>query len=164
MRGALLEVKGYVWWELARLGHVLQNGEGPNLIVDDGLEWIAGRLQNAWGTWNHIESMKAGNGDAYPTSADSALDGALYAEEDTDYGTDQYGDLGGYGINSGAANTVLWRAQFTHPGSVATIEEIGLFTSDDVMLARFKTGTIAGMAAGDTITVAWAITVGILGA
>jgi len=172
MRGALLEVSGYVRWKHTDPGggRIFQQGEGHNLIVDDGLEWIAGRLQENWdhpveGPWLPISVMKAGDGADPVLFSDSALAGTIYDEMATSHSTDVNGDLGGQGVNYGLANTVLWNAQFTHPGDAATtdIEEFGLFNADDIMLARFLSGTISGMTNGDLITVAWAITVGTMG-
>ncbi len=168
MHQALLQVSGHVWWkEKDPSGLILRYGDGPNLIVDDGLEWIAGMLQTQDAIFYNIDSMQAGNGDATPAFDDEAIQGDLWADESTDHGTHISGDLGGDadGINVGAANTVLWRALFTAPGAVASIEEIGLFcATDDRMVARFLTGTIDNITAGNTITVAWAISIGTLGA
>jgi hypothetical protein len=173
MRGAVVPVKGYVQWDLVRNGFSLTHGEGPNLVTQCGLDWIADRISNIGDSspGDDMQYIKAGTSDKDTAMTDVDIDGTLWmAQVCGNDGGDPAGEPGGTGINPGEANTVLWRAKLTYDADVHSaliVREMVLGTTNvkDALpniLARFLTGPegIRGYVDGDSIVVVWALTIG----
>jgi hypothetical protein len=124
---------------IAEDGSVASRVEVPNLVVDRGLAWIAQRMNGQGAALSYMAFGRSGNGV-------SAGDSGLYAET-------------GRAPLSARVNGTSTTYTATFPPSIATgtLAELGIFTSDGVMLSR-TTFPAQNKEASATANVTWTIT------
>ena len=138
-----LRLSGWVIWELRNAaGVLLFRDEGPNLVVDDGLELIADLLIGGGTAPTH---MAIGSDGTAPDPGDSALGSELTRVAFTSA--------------TAVAAVVTWVGTFGAGVGTGTVEEAGIFnaTPAGMLLCRTIHGAFA-KAAGDTLTITWTLT------
>ena len=138
-----LKLSGWVIWELRNAaGVLLFRDEGPNLVVDDGLELIADLLIGGGTAPTH---MAIGSDGTAPDPGDSALGTELARVAFTSA--------------TAAGAVVTWVGTFGAGVGTGTVEEAGIFnaTPAGVLLCRTIHGAFA-KAAADTLTITWTLT------
>ena len=132
--------------------HTLENGSVTqyslkNLVVDSGLRYIASRMKDATAT--AMTHMAIGSGSTTPVGANTTL------------GT----ELGRVALTSTlvSTNTVVYNATFPAGTGTGTVTEAGLFnnptTGMGTMLSRSLFALAIPKGGGDSLTVAWTITI-----
>lgn len=126
-------------------GQIKAEQEIKNLVVNNGLAFIASRMKDA--TAAAMSHMAIGAGTAAAAPGDSAL------------GT----ELGRIGLTSTTvtANAVAYVATFPAGTGTGAVTEAGLFNaaSAGTMLCRTKFAVV-NKEAGDTMSITWTVTIG----
>lgn len=169
-------VTGRLWVTIKNeKGETKQEFDVPNLVVDDGLEYIADRMKDGSGgtfsTRDEMEFMEIGHGAADGTAATPAA-----------ANTQLEGAKGGNGNTrkqctvAVAANTITYTATFAAgestgfstsatPAGTGEIVEAGIFdhqTNDFAAGARMLCRTTflpVNKEAGDSMTITWQVTI-----
>lgn len=124
-------------------GKIKQEFETTNLVVDDGLDHIASRLNSTPTAMSH---MALGSGSTAAASSDTALGSELARVAfDSDNVTN---------------NAIAYVATFSAGTATGSIEEAGVFnaSSAGTMLCR-TVFSVVNKAATDTLTVTWTVTI-----
>jgi len=128
-------------------GAVVDSFIVPNLVVQDGLDWIAARMYDV-NSPNQMSHMAIGSDLATPQLADSTLGATLPVGRQPLTST------------SVSGNTVTYVATFEPGEGTGTVKEAGIFnaSSGGTMLCR-TVFPVVTKEAGDTITITWAVTI-----
>lgn len=128
-------------------GNVKQDIKVPNLVVDDGLEWIAARMYDT-GIPDEMSHMEVGTDGTAADASDSALGAAVASSRVTLDST------------TVSTNTVQYVASFPAGTGTGALEEAGIFNaaSGGTMLCR-TTFAVINKAAADSMTITWTITI-----
>lgn len=118
-----------------------------NLVVDDGLDWIAARMYDT-GIPDEMSHMEVGTSSTAANSADTAL-GAAVA-----------GSRTALSSTTVTNNAVAYVATFGAGTGTGALTEAGLFnaSSGGTMLAR-TVFSVINKGASDSMTVTWTITI-----
>lgn len=128
-------------------GNVTTNVTVPNLVVDDGLEWIAARMYDT-GIPADMSHMEVGTSSTAAASGQTALlapvAGSRVALDSTTVST----------------NTVQYVASFPAGTGTGALTEAGIFnnSSGGTMLCR-TVFSVINKAAADSMTITWTITI-----
>jgi len=145
-----LRIRGWVRAEHWRGGKLLGVREGPNIVVDNGKNLIALRL-NDDGTapgW-----MATGDDGTIPGAGDSDLQGSEHDRQAFSP------------VASISGNEITYQRTFTAGGTIS-VAEIGIFNNaaagpaSGTMLARWLAAPAVDMVLNDTLAVTWVLTMG----
>ncbi len=126
-------------------GKIKEEETVKNLIVDAGLDWIAGRIQADADIPDPMSHMAIGDGSTAAADGDTTLNN----------------ELGRVALDSitRADNVTTYTATFGAGVGTGSIEEAGIFNADPdgAMLCR-TTFAVKNKASDDSMTIVWNIT------
>jgi hypothetical protein len=128
-------------------GAVVESFEVPNLVVQDGLNFIAASmLKTTSNSPARMTHMAIGSNNTTPILADSALGTQLNRQT--------------LSSSSVSGNTVTYVATFEPGEGTGAVQEAGIFNASTggTMLCR-TVFPVVNKEAGDTITITWAVTI-----
>lgn len=128
-------------------GAVIESFVVPNLVVQDGLDFIAASmLKTTSNTPARMTHMAIGSDDTTPILADSELGSQLSRQSLTS--------------STVSGNTVTYVATFDPTEGTGAVTEAGIFNASTggTMLCR-TVFPVVNKEAGDTITITWAVTI-----
>lgn len=113
----------------------------PNLVVNSGKQWLAGR---AAGTPEVMTHMAIGTGNLTPGVSDVALGGELARVLLTS--------------TSVTASTITYTCTFDAGVGTGALYEAGILNGQNVMLCRVTFGVVT-KEVGDTLSISWDVTI-----
>lgn len=144
-----LSIKGKVKIEIFNsLGELLEERSFNNLVTTAGKSFIARKLVDQVDE-ERIFSIGIGSGSTAANIADTELETEL-ANVENSYNI--YDEL--------TENTTIHLAKFGQGIGTGTINEVGLFTSSNVLVCRAIVGTPIVKASDQIINISWELTVG----
>lgn len=128
-------------------GNVKQHLKEDNLIVDTGKNFL---IKSAFNQFDDpvptINTIAAGDGTTSVTASDTALENQL--GETT---------ISSYSVSD---NQITLFATLLEQVATGTINELGVLSSDDVLISRIVVSTPFEKAASDFLNISWAIEIG----
>ena len=125
-------------------GNVVEKREVKNLVVDDGLEYIASRMKDTTAT--AMSHMAIGTGSTAAAASDTALGSEAARQALTS--------------TTVTANAVAYVASFAAGTGTGAITEAGLFNANSggTMLCR-TVFSVVNNGSADSMTITWTVTV-----
>lgn len=141
-----LKATGEVLIQKTKADGSMETIKHHNLVVTDGLEWIASRMVDA-GSPDQMSHMAIGTGTADPVAGDTQL------------GTQVHRNA--LDSQSVSGRVVTYVAEFLAGDGVGAITEAGIFNaaSNGTMLCRTEFPVVT-KESGDSITITWSVTIG----